>query len=244
MDDYSKKLTALGYHNPKEFSLKDEKKVRNLVVWLEDQKIRYYNTADREPIRDIESQYWTGALKKYLGDLKCPVENLSDKGAIVYWLLSRAVDLEFEENATEYNNESTRNESKSKVDKNSWIHSIDPNDANLIKGIEALRTALRMPKHPDHITQLQAIAVLIEQRLNVISKETTASLNPMLAELDEISLGFEVNDPAVSEAAKIVRLLQIHNLRDLQTKINQSIVAVQILCADPKTDESLGKVGR
>ena len=51
-------------------------------------------------------------------------------------------------------------------------------------------------------------------------------------------------DPAVSEAAKIVRLLQIHNLRDLQTKINQSIVAVQILCADPKTDESLGKVGR
>ena len=49
---------------------------------------------------------------------------------------------------------------------------------------------------------------------------------------------------AVREAAKIIRLLQIHNLRELQTKINQSIVAVQMLSADPKTDQSLGKVGR
>ena len=51
-------------------------------------------------------------------------------------------------------------------------------------------------------------------------------------------------DTAVREAAKIIRLLQIHQLRELQTKINQSIVTVQMLSANPKTDQSLGKVGR
>ena len=44
----------------------DEKQVRNLVVWLEDQKIRFYNTTEREPIRDTDSQYWIGALKKVI----------------------------------------------------------------------------------------------------------------------------------------------------------------------------------
>lgn len=51
-------------------------------------------------------------------------------------------------------------------------------------------------------------------------------------------------DPSVNDAAKIIRLLQIHNLRKLQTRINQAIVAVQKLSANPKTDQSLGKVGR
>ena len=44
----------------------DEKQVRNLVVWLEDQKIRFYNATEREPIRDTESQYWISALKKVI----------------------------------------------------------------------------------------------------------------------------------------------------------------------------------
>ena len=55
---------------------------------------------------------------------------------------------------------------------------------------------------------------------------------------------FVYPDSAVREAAKIIRLLQIHQLRELQTKINQSIVTVQMLSANPKTDQSLGKVGR
>ena len=48
------------------FLLTDEKQVRNLIVWLEDQKIRYYNTTEREPLRDTQSQYWIGALKKVI----------------------------------------------------------------------------------------------------------------------------------------------------------------------------------
>jgi len=241
---YVRKLTALRFHNAQTFSLQDEKQVRNLVVWLEDQKIRFYDTKDREPLRDVESQYWIGALKKYLSDLKCPVDNLSEKDVIVNWLISYAVHLEFEENASKYNDEST-NLPISKVDTNSWLHSIDANDGDLIKGIEMLRQALRIPNHPNHITVLQAVSKLIQERLaSKHMKTNTPKQKTTYLDLDEISLGFNIDDSAVREAAKILRLLQIHQLRDLQTKINQSIVTVQMLSANPKTDQSLGKVGR
>lgn len=51
------------------------------------------------------------------------------------------------------------------------------------------------------------------------------------------------DDADVDQAAKILRLLQIHHVRELQTQINETIVAVQELTADPKTDSKLGKVG-
>lgn len=54
---------------------------------------------------------------------------------------------------------------------------------------------------------------------------------------------FIYNDPSLDQAAKILRLLQVHSTRDLQTAINEAIVAVQQLTADPKTDTKLGKVG-
>lgn len=51
------------------------------------------------------------------------------------------------------------------------------------------------------------------------------------------------DDKDVDQAAKILRLLQIHNVRALQTLINETVVVVQHLTADPKTDSKLGKVG-
>lgn len=51
-------------------------------------------------------------------------------------------------------------------------------------------------------------------------------------------------DAVINEAAQILRLLHIEELRELQTKINEAIVAVQAIIADPKTDHRLGKVGR
>jgi RLL motif-containing protein 1 len=55
---------------------------------------------------------------------------------------------------------------------------------------------------------------------------------------------FLISDYVSNDVAKIVRLLHIHELRDLQTCINEAIVAVQALTANPKTDQRLGKVGR
>lgn len=52
------------------------------------------------------------------------------------------------------------------------------------------------------------------------------------------------SDATLNEAAQILRLLHIEELRELQTRINEAIVAVQAIIADPKTDHRLGKVGR
>jgi RLL motif-containing protein 1 len=53
-----------------------------------------------------------------------------------------------------------------------------------------------------------------------------------------------LKDNVLNEAAKVLRLLHIQELRDLQTKINETIVSLQTITANPKTDSSLGRVGK
>lgn len=48
---------------------------------------------------------------------------------------------------------------------------------------------------------------------------------------------------ATDAAVRALRLIHLENLREVQTMINETIVAVQELTADPKTDKRLGKVG-
>lgn len=55
--------------------------------------------------------------------------------------------------------------------------------------------------------------------------------------------GMKLNDEDVEQAGRILRLLQIHSVRQIQTVINETIVNVQNITADPKTDSALGKVG-
>jgi RLL motif-containing protein 1 len=54
---------------------------------------------------------------------------------------------------------------------------------------------------------------------------------------------FVNDDPILDNAVRVLRLLNIVELRDLQTAINEIIVAVQNVTADPKVDARLGKVG-
>lgn len=51
-------------------------------------------------------------------------------------------------------------------------------------------------------------------------------------------------DNIINNAAKVLRLLHVRELRELQTKINETIVLIQNITANPKTDSSLGRVGR
>lgn len=59
----------------------------------------------------------------------------------------------------------------------------------------------------------------------------------------ETESGLQTKDEVLSRAGKILKLLFIQDLRQLQTQINESIVAVQKVTANPKTDTALGKVG-
>lgn len=100
---------------------------------------------------------------------------------------------------------------------------------------------LEIPQHPDHLITLRAISRLVETHLS-----TDALKDPLLTNkgvpLEEM-YGGEAKNSDLEIPIKILRLLQIQSVRQLQTGINEAIVAVQNITADPKTDTKLGKVG-
>lgn len=57
--------------------------------------------------------------------------------------------------------------------------------------------------------------------------------------------GMNQKNEDIEQAARILRLLQIQSIREMQTVINETIVETQNLTSDaPKTDSRLGQVGR
>lgn len=111
--------------------------------------------------------------------------------------------------------------------------------------VRALANKLKIAQHHDHLTTLSACCKLIQTSF---SKEALAKKDKPKKKgsstLLDMPLGFSTNDPILDKAAKILRLCFINDLRKLQTQINETIVQVQNITANPKTDTRLGKVGR
>lgn len=244
---FKRKFQALGYCNSADsFSVNDPEQFRNLVVWLEDIKIRHYPVEDRVGLRDISSKDWSTNFESYLKDLECSIDP-KDLKAVTDWLLGNAVRLQYEDNAAKYSDKSV-----GKVNPNvPQMVASNPLDAlgfdsdDFKSGVNNLATLLKVTKHPNHLMTLKAISRLIQQKLNseVIKNPSAAMIEGTSIPLQDIELGFDTGDKILNDAAKILRLLFITDLRQLQTKINEAIVAVQNVTADPKTDSSLGKVG-
>ncbi|KAG7170879.1 RNA transcription, translation and transport factor protein-like, partial [Homarus americanus] len=195
-----------------------EKSFRELLVWLEDQKIRHYKIEDRGDLKAIDSNDWPTAYKRYLGGLNCPT-NPND------------LDKYKTETAENVRN---RQQSAPKVVNTNPLDALDFQSPEFRDGIIRLTQQLNITPHPDHLITLKAISKLISTRLN------HGKAYPIF----EADLGFETGDYVLNSAGKALRLMYIHDLRELQTKINECIVSVQNITADPKTDTKLGKVGR
>ncbi|KAK2165013.1 hypothetical protein LSH36_56g04029 [Paralvinella palmiformis] len=216
---FRRKLLSLDFTNPNKFNYSDESQYRNLIIWIEDQKIRHYKIDDRKELRDICSGEWQKSFKKYLDDLECP-HDPTNRTATLDWLLGYAVRLEYGDKV---------------------------NDPDFKAGVTSLASLLQIPPHADHLTQLKAICILVKERLSKDALDKLKKEGIKHAEsvsLDRVELGFETSDYITTEAAKILRMLHIKELRDLQNSANQAIVLVQQVTANPKTDTKLGKVGR
>jgi RLL motif-containing protein 1 len=108
-----------------------------------------------------------------------------------------------------------------------------------------LANLLQVPRHPDHLTTLKGICNVIQEKLSLDAlKEALKTKNPgNPIQFENISFGLDIKSPNVSNAANVLCYLFIHDLRDLQTKINECLVCVQALTANPKTAINLGKIG-
>jgi RLL motif containing protein 1 len=91
------KLQCLEHPNPEAINVSDEKQFRNLVLWLEEQKIRHYKIEDRTDLRKINIDSWLQAFEKYKNDLSCP-EELTSKLDQLKWIVAYAVKLEYLDN--------------------------------------------------------------------------------------------------------------------------------------------------
>uniref|UniRef100_A0A4W6BYG6 RNA transcription, translation and transport factor protein n=1 Tax=Lates calcarifer TaxID=8187 RepID=A0A4W6BYG6_LATCA len=236
---FRRKLTALDYHNPDGFDCKDETQFRNCIVWLEDQKIRHYKIEDRGNLRNIPSSDWPKAYQKYLQDVNCPF-GVQERQEAVDWLLGLAVRYEYGDNVEKYKNCQPLAASGNSDKTADPLVNLDSNSPDFKAGVMALANILKIQRHDDYLVMLKAIRILIQERL---SPDAISKASQNREKLKQMSLSL-LSDATLNEAAQILRLLHIEELRELQTKINEAIVAVQAIIADPKTDHRLGKVGR
>uniref|UniRef100_A0A914X2D4 RNA transcription, translation and transport factor protein n=1 Tax=Plectus sambesii TaxID=2011161 RepID=A0A914X2D4_9BILA len=252
-----RKLCALGYPAPaQELDPNDESTFRKLVFWVEDQKISHYAIEDRAALSNADSADWNGAFQKYLSDLSCPIA--SDKATnaeLLDWLLGLAVSIAFNENAALYRQKSAaelarlRGDSDPSKTSDNLLNELDYDSDEFRKGVSDLAKMLEIAEHPNHLITLRAICTLIQDRLsNSAVKQATEDPKKRLGKaypLETYSTGLEsMGDAALDNATRALRLLHVKHLRDLQTDINETIVAVQNLTANPKTDDKLGQIGR
>ena len=226
------------------------------MIWLEDQKIRHYKIEDRRVLRDATGKNWVVVFKQYLKELECPYGVEIDLPAVLDWLLSIAVRWEFEEVSKSNQdlrcgigpkNSITSTSRQLSHLSNSSALDISPTDPTFISGTKALAKILQIAPHPDPTVLLTAIKIVLQEKLSesALSKEkTNGSAAGKEYAITAKECGFNLGDPVLNEAAKTLRLLHLRELRLLQTRVNELIVAVQGITADPKTNQMLGKVGR
>uniref|UniRef100_A0A8D2P492 RNA transcription, translation and transport factor protein n=1 Tax=Zosterops lateralis melanops TaxID=1220523 RepID=A0A8D2P492_ZOSLA len=238
---FRRKLSALDYHNPAGFNCRDETEFRNFIVWLEDQKIRHYKIEDRGNLRNIHSEDWPKSFEKYMKDVNCPFK-IQERQETVDWLLGLAVRLEYGDNADKYK-DSTPDGAKNADNTAKNAEPLINLDGECDGGKMSLSNI--MESGSQFCLLKSAIRILVQERLtqDAIAKASQSKEGLPVA-LEKHILGFDTGDAVINEAAQILRLLHIEELRELQTKINEAIVAVQAIIADPKTDHRLGKVGR
>ncbi len=263
---FRQKLQALEYHSADSIDIGNPLDLKAAVVWLEDQKIRHYKMEERADLRNNTGENWTTSFTKYLRDLECPYDPTTRLPAVFDWLLGVAVRYDFGE-ASEVNPELKRGLEMEKTPTvtKAGLHSpstpakspldIDPRDATFGSGVQALAKILKVVSHPDPSVLLEAVKIVIEEKVSeaAVDAAGTPEVEDGVARVAKkkrkflvtpLECGFDLGVPALDEAAKVLRLLHIQELRHLQTHINELIVSVQTITANPKTDQSLGKVGR
>jgi len=246
---FENKLIALDFYAPS-LEYQDETKFRNFISWLENQKLRLYKIEDRTDIDNVDSELWTKAFEKYLNDAQ--IDGLTietDRELQIEKLLALAIRYEYSDNLDKYN--VTEMQIDAVNDESNPLTNLDFNSEEFKQGLYQILRVLNVPvKLDDNTSCLQAVAKLISEKFNQTAINTALSTKPaenlstLQLELDNINLGFDSEDKVLNNAAKIMRLLHIRELRDLQTKINETIVSIQNVTANPKTDSSLGRVGR
>ncbi|XP_019868582.1 RNA transcription, translation and transport factor protein [Aethina tumida] len=238
-------LIALRY--PKADIVDINNDFRNIILWLEENKIKIADSSLVNSLKNINSPDWNKSFEQYKSELGCPLfkSNVED----LQWILGYAIQVETMKDKNRYLKHAVENlkiSNKPDVVAENPLDKLDFKGKDFETGITELAKILDVKPHPDPLKTLRAVRKVVETRLNAKAVENPKDfiVTGTPFPFQDADLGFDLKDPVLNRAAKILRMLYIHNLRDLQTKANELIVAVQLVTANPKTDTKLGKVGR
>ena len=254
-----RQLKILNYPKADKFQIENPQDFRHLVNWIEDSKIR---SGKGLALKDTYNQNWDNEYRDYLNCIACPIdlylnEPSFDKCTLV-WLVGQGIKLQYSLRARELNDKAsalmmisdgTSPNKKMRTVSSNPIENLDFQSSDFREGVRRLADLLKVNQsHPDHLVTLEACCKIIRNRLSQknIRQTNLAASKGETFELKDHEFGVpnHIKDPVLKEAVKILRLIHLNNLRDLQSDINATIETVQAATANPKTDTRLGKVGR
>mmetsp|Transcript_43833 Transcript_43833/g.80048 ORF Transcript_43833/g.80048 Transcript_43833/m.80048 type:complete len:272 (+) Transcript_43833:67-882(+) len=232
-----RKLETLGYPELQTVALSGQDYCK-VVLWLEEEKIRYYEKHDRRVLRDF-NKAWYSHVEDYCKELGIFAEDFSDKNtALKLQVLNSLTNLAVHDiyrDKVEANEltivapaATAGSEEKRKLEE-------------LVPPLNALLQAFGLPKLPENVGDSDTLAALKCIHTRVCPP---ASFNGPALDLDKLPVGLDISDPVVRRAAAVLRVLHGIELQQLQVNINHVINELQQLTADPKTDARLGRVGR
>ncbi|KAJ8924191.1 hypothetical protein NQ315_006982 [Exocentrus adspersus] len=239
-------LNALEYPQADSLNLNDPLTFKKIVVWLESNKIKNAPANTFNALKNINSREWDIVYDKYKDSLGCPA--LGSRVEELQWLLGHAVQITSSLNRNLYLKYATENMETSNVPvivAENPLDKLNFRSKEFTDGINDLAKILKIVPHPDPLVTLRAVRKLITKRMapDCVENPQKYIVNGTPYPIQEAPLGFDLHDPVLNNAANILRMLYIHDLRELQTKANELIVAAQSVTANPKTDTKLGKVG-
>ncbi|KAH7639693.1 RNA transcription, translation and transport factor protein [Dermatophagoides farinae] len=256
---FERKLLSLQYERPS-VNVDDESEFQNIVYWIESMKIRFYPPNDRSCLL-AGSKNWNESYNKYLSEINYQGPR-DDRKIALDFLLNLALRYEMEDIRTQMQMSAEDVSDLINLDLQGSgsvdFGNVDISSLEFIEELRSLSQLLNVPFYDEEpLVTLRAIAILLcklrkSSRNQNNQNEQTNNSNKkqkMVATVDENILNRKFArkseyDSIINRCANVIRLLYIKDVRELQTEINNAIVQVQSVTANPKTDSSLGKVGK
>ena len=234
---------------PDKLKVNNDTDYRRLVSWLEDRIIRQLKVEDREDLKKTMGPIgkWKPHFQKYLKNLDASdfvinsIKTNDWRPICMQFLLDYAVELKQDDDTDKMD---TTGDTTGTSSDSIKFENIDPTSPDFKKGVDMLSSFLQISVPKTHFTPAQTFEACINLLESRFDNRIVPDKGFRIESLEKINPGFETGDKILNNIGRILRLLHLQNFRTFQNMINECIVAVQELTANPKTDQRLGQVGR
>ncbi|KAL6733358.1 hypothetical protein Aduo_004009 [Ancylostoma duodenale] len=193
---------------------------------------------------ETDEQKWSEELGKYLADCEVGVSTSQSRKVVANAVLDVIIAKKYDETASIHSLTSVSYLEKEEArleksqNKQNPLNLIDYSSPEFAAKVKELCHLLGITDHPDPVISLKAACIFISENLNeTIVNERNAEQKsgkvPSTFDLRSFPIDLpDQKDGAVNAAGRILRLLNIEVLRNTQTSVNETLVAIQNLTID------------